>query len=640
MFESVRRTFCTLSLLLIIVAPLVAEEPSKELAAQDSLGQERYSEVLDDPPAAFAARDDRTARTPGMRATEGPYVSVQVNVDESGQNIVGDAANEPSIAINPTDPSNMVIGWRQFDTISSNFRQAGNGHTFDGGQTWFVPNVIEPGIFRSDPVLAPAAGGAIFYQSLTIENGNDFILHVFRSTNGGATWPTKTFAWGGDKNWMVIDRTSGPGRGHIYEIWQLAAACCGNNAFSRSVDSGASFENPVPIDFWPLFGTMDIGPDGAVYAVGIDGRFGQDFDTFTISKTTNAEDSGTSPTFNGRIIDMGGSMRLSASPNPGGLLGQATVAVSHAAGASHNNVYVVASVNPPGGDPLDVHFIRSTDGGLNWSAPVKVNDDASSNHWQWFGAVSVGPRGRIDVAWNDTRDAGQSSISQLYYSYSWDQGLTWSTNVAASPAFNSLLGHPNQNKMGDYLDMRSDITGADVAYAATFNGEQDVYYVRLFPDCNDNAASDIIDISTGVSADCNINKIPDECEAAPQCVGSGDVPDGHRTSGDQLHVNLLESGDLELSWAISCLFIDNDYEIYEGSLDGMYDHAPVYCTTGGQTTSVLEPAQGHDTYYLVVPTNTSQEGSYGRDSAGAIRPTSGTPCRPQQIVPCFDSGGF
>ena len=80
-------------------------------------------------------------------------------------------------------------------------------------------------------------------------------------------------------------------------------------------------------------------------------------------------------------------------------------------------------------------------------------------------------------------------------------------------------------------------------------------------------------------------------------------------------------------------FIDNDYEVYEGSLDGMYDHDPVYCTTGGQTTSVLEPDPEHDTYYLVVPTNASQEGSYGRDSAGALRPASGTPCRPRPIFP-------
>ena len=60
----------------------------------------------------------------------------QVNVDANGLNIVGDAANEPSIAVDPTNPNSIVIGWRQFNTISSSFRQAGNGYTTNGGQTW------------------------------------------------------------------------------------------------------------------------------------------------------------------------------------------------------------------------------------------------------------------------------------------------------------------------------------------------------------------------------------------------------------------------------------------------------------------------------------------------------------------------
>src|SRR3954469_22447477 len=59
---------------------------------------------------------------------------VQVNVNSLGQDIVGDAANEPSIAVDPTNPNRMAIGWRQFNTISSNFRQA--GVATNGGQTW------------------------------------------------------------------------------------------------------------------------------------------------------------------------------------------------------------------------------------------------------------------------------------------------------------------------------------------------------------------------------------------------------------------------------------------------------------------------------------------------------------------------
>ena len=60
-----------------------------------------------------------------------------------------------------------------------------------------------------------------------------------------------------------------------------------------------------------------------------------------------------------------------------------------------------------------------------------------------------------------------------------DGGLTWSVNEVLSPSFNPLLGWPQQNKLGDYYDMVSTNDAAHVAYAATFNGEQDVYYLRI-----------------------------------------------------------------------------------------------------------------------------------------------------------------
>ena len=82
----------------------------------------------------------------------GVFTSFQANVDASGNNILGDAANEPAIAVDPTDPNKMVIGWRQFDSINSDFRQGGWGYTTDGGLTWTFPGVLEPGVFRSDPV--------------------------------------------------------------------------------------------------------------------------------------------------------------------------------------------------------------------------------------------------------------------------------------------------------------------------------------------------------------------------------------------------------------------------------------------------------------------------------------------------------
>ena len=49
------------------------------------------------------------------------FVSIQVNVDGEGRNMVGDAANEPSIAVDLNDPRRIAIGWRQFDSILSPF---------------------------------------------------------------------------------------------------------------------------------------------------------------------------------------------------------------------------------------------------------------------------------------------------------------------------------------------------------------------------------------------------------------------------------------------------------------------------------------------------------------------------------------
>jgi hypothetical protein len=498
--------------------------------------QRTYEERYDDPPAATRAVDNLGARSLAPHIVVGPYVSVQVNVDMFGNNIVGDAANEPSIAVNPADPDNIVIGWRQFDSITSNFRQGGWGFSRDGGQTWEFPGVLEPGVFRSDPVLDASSDGVFLYQSLQ----EDFDVDVFRSLDGGASWPQRAPEFGGDKNWMVVDSTRGMGDGHVYGTWQRFFGCCGSRTLTRSINVGESFQQPVEVALRPLFGTMDVGPDGALYIAGIEGTVTQDFDQFVIARSDNAQNPAVTPTFTGFRVNMGGSMRLGATPNPDGLLGQANVAVDPGNG---NNVYMVASVDPPGSDPMDVHFIRSTDRGQTWSAPVRVNDDPAGNGaWQWFAAHSVAPNGRIDVIWNDTRASTNPIFSELYYAWSNDGGVTWSENVPVSPQFNSRLGYPRQSKIGDYYTIVSDETGANVAYSATFNGEQDVYFVRVFPDCNQDGSSDVVNIATGTSADANGNREPDECEAvtlSPPVPGIAGQENSITASGATAHGNVL-----------------------------------------------------------------------------------------------------
>jgi len=169
--------------------------------------------------------------------------------------------------------------------------------------------------------------------------------------------------------------------------------------------------------------------------------------------------------------------------NPVGILGQANIDVDRSNGPGRGNVYVLASMMRLSvSDPADVMFAKSTDGGVTWSSPQRINTDAGTTHYQWFGTMSVASNGRIDVIWLDTREAPPGTyLSALYYCYSIDQGETWSENEKLSDLFDPKIGYPQQDKMGDYFDMKSDSTGAHLAWANTFNGEQDVYYSNIIP---------------------------------------------------------------------------------------------------------------------------------------------------------------
>ncbi len=439
--------------------------------------------------------------------SRGDFTSIQVNVDAQRRNIFGDAANEPSIAVDPTNPSRMVIAWRQFDTIASNFRQAGIAHSHDAGDTWSARK-LTPGFFRSDPVMSVNRQGHFYFSSLSSVTS----VEIFRSLDGAVSWSAPVPAYGGDKQWMTVDRTEGTGSGHVYQIWNSQFSCCGDADFTRSIDGGLNYQAPLSLPPPKLkWGTLDVGPDGTLYIVGAD--LSQSSHLFTFS--TNARLAGSAPTFAPpQIINLGGVTTGGGIPNPGGLAGQVWIATDHSNGPTRGNIYVLASVDPPGFDPLDVMFIRSSDDGANWSEPLRINDDPPDSFaYQWFGTMSVAPNGRIDVIWNDTRSDSGNRISVIYHSASIDGGLTWSVNAPITPPFDPSLGYPQQNKIGDYYHMVADARGAHLAYSATFNGEQDVYYLRIPGDCNLNGLDDAVEIEQGLVTDCTGNGIPDECEA-------------------------------------------------------------------------------------------------------------------------------
>lgn len=120
--------------------------------------------------------------------------------------------------------------------------------------------------------------------------------------------------------------------------------------------------------------------------------------------------------------------------------------------------------------------------------------------------------------------------------------------------------------------------------------------------------------------------------AAPPPSPAGRVPDGATAPGIPLRIDRTQFGDLALSWGASCAAGDVDYEIYEGVLGNFSSHMPRTCTTGGATALTIAAGAG-DAYYLVVPRNIGNEGSYGKNSGGAERPASLAACVPRDIAP-------
>ena len=479
--------------LLTAISLLLAPAGFSQTVARKPLPTEPL-EKYDNPPAVAAPV---LGISPALISLLGPYISYQVNVDANGNNRVGDAANEPSICIDRNNPNRMSVGWRQFDSVASNFREAGFAYTTNGGTRWFAPGVLQNNVFGSDPVLNADSAGRFFYLSLL----QNFFDDLWRSITGGQSWTRVGPADGGDKQWFTIDNTNSSGHGFQYQCWSTDGNNYGGRQFTRSTDGGLTWMAPINIPNSPAFGTLDVDSTGNLFIGGVTLESGE----IWCVRSTNAKNGAVVPNFDrSTAVNLGGDIVYSEPINPGGLVGQIFLALDRSGTSTNNNVYMLASVQPTGfANGSDVMFVRSSDGGSTFSAPRRINDDpVNHSKWHWFGTLSVAPSGRIDVVWFDTRNAADNTTSQLFYSFSIDGGNTWSRNVAVSNQFNPFVGYPNQFKLGDYITVVSDNSSANVAYAATFNGEEDIYYVRIRPalpltDFNGDARPDLVLFNAG-----------------------------------------------------------------------------------------------------------------------------------------------
>ena len=108
-------------------------------------------------------------------------------------------------------------------------------------------------------------------------------------------------------------------------------------------------------------------------------------------------------------------------------------------------------------DPGDVYYIRSTDGGVTFAAPFKLNTDSTTRP-QWQPNLSVSPSGTLLATWYDARDSASCTVGntgvpcyRMYSRRSNDNGANWLPDDTLSDVVSPLPGQPDPGIVAVYV---------------------------------------------------------------------------------------------------------------------------------------------------------------------------------------------
>jgi hypothetical protein len=182
----------------------------------------------------------------------------------------------------------------------------------------------------------------------------------------------------------------------------------------------------------------------------------------------------------------------------------------------NGEVYVVFESTVDNGTE-HVFFMSSADGGMTWSQPIDIVDEAGQGHNQSVPGISVAPDGRVDVAWYDFRNdpfftpEGEvlQRYSDVYGASSDDGGRTWSENFRVSDRSSDRsigASFDNEDVRGPLgiasTDEAALITWADSRAGALPEFDvEDTYFTRVVFDATaEEEGLDLASAMTGVGA--------------------------------------------------------------------------------------------------------------------------------------------
>jgi BNR repeat-like domain len=389
-------------------------------------------------------------------------------------------AVEPSLAINPFNPANLIAAWQQDRWSNGGSRGLMLAASFDGGNSWALTsapfsrctggNAGNLGNYEraTDPWLTvtPNNGYAyalsLSFNGTTLAAGSASAMLVARSTDFGVTWQLphaliqdadKVF---NDKGSITADPINAS---YVYAVWdRMTSQIAAPTYFARTTDTGSSWEVARSI--------YDPGPSAQTLGNQIVVLPGDVLlDVFTQIDTVAGKPSAALRVI--RSLDNGANWSTPVTISD--LQAVGTTNPANNAPVRDGAELVSVSVLPPtaGAGPVyvvwqdsrfsmgkydGIALARSTDGGQTWSAPVQVNADTKVQ--AFTPTVSVRGDGVLAVTYFDLRNNTTPAANTLYADCwmvtSADGGATF-TEQHLSGSFN-LYNAPDAGGLflGDY----------------------------------------------------------------------------------------------------------------------------------------------------------------------------------------------
>jgi hypothetical protein len=296
--------------------------------------------------------------------------------------------------------------------------------SFDQGKTWKYSGLASPD--AADPWCIILSNNLAI--AADIGNGSKFKQYVHRSYDGGVTWKDSlSFGDGHDHDMLIAGKRSGSSENSLYLFSTQFKRSPENFPRSeifiaRSEDAGKTFSqyhhSPFPnLDF--IVKTPLVMEDGtlAVPLVtrGIVSAGQTDITAWAKTQSWLITSADQGKTFSQPLLitDLSGRRRMDL--------------LAGAKNSKENLYYFFC-----GEDKKGIYVTRSSDKGVSWTTPLRIDRNQQSNFATDLGATVVTASGIIGITWMELTDQSSEKCYSLFFSASVNGGETFLPPVKVS----------------------------------------------------------------------------------------------------------------------------------------------------------------------------------------------------------------